>query len=384
MIEEMSPQERIEAAVALQPVDRVPVIPQLDWSVPRWKGLTIAEYMQHPTQETQLLGELWDEWGGWDAIYLVATAHPYNFVLLGTRVKQPGRELPRDVPPQIDEQELIQPEDYDSILQSGWQAFLMQNISRFEPSLTPEQLPSLMQSMQADVMAAYQYWVGRGVPVYLGPTPSVPPVEQLFFTRSLRAMITDLYRYPDKVKAVVERMTAETISTLIGMMDGVGSVLAIPPRAVFIGAARATMLAPKLFQTFFWPYLKQIVLALIDAGYIPNLHFDSNWTPFLEYFLELPKGKVVLQLDSATDIFKAKAVLKGHMCIMGDVPATLFALGTPEEVTAYCKKLIDVVGDGNGFILGSGCSVPYNAKKENVKAMIDTAKTYYPHRKRVF
>ncbi|MDQ1353971.1 MAG: hypothetical protein QG657_4280, partial [Acidobacteriota bacterium] len=58
------------------------------------------------------------------------------------------------------------------------------------------------------------------------------------------------------------------------------------------------------------------------------------------------------------------------------VPASLLTLGTPEEVETYCKKLIDEVGRGGGFILSSGCTVPYNAKFENIKAMINTGKTY--------
>jgi len=88
---------------------------------------------------------------------------------------------------------------------------------------------------------------------------------------------------------------------------------------------------------------------------------------------------VVAELDSMTDIFKAKEVLKGHMCIAGDVPAASSALGTPEEVEEYCKKLIDVVGEGGGFILSSGCTVPVDCKIENLKAMVNTAKSYYPH-----
>lgn len=382
MIEEMSPKERIQAAIALQPVDRVPVIPKLDWSVPRWKGMTIAEYIQRPELETQLLGELWDEWGGWDAIYGV-TGNPTSFSLLGIRVKYPGRDLPADSTPQIDEQELFQPEEYDFIIENGWQAFVVNNFSRFDPTVSPEQVPMLMGKLAGDVMRNMQYWENRGAVVYIGAM-TVPPLEQLAFTRSLRAVVTDLYRRPEKVRAALDRLVAEMVPTTIGTMKAQEQALRNPPKTVFIGGARATMLSPKYFEAFFWPYLKQIVTAVLDAGYIPNLHFDSNWTPFLEYFLELPKARVVLELDSATDIFKAKEVLKGHMCIMGDVPASLLALGTPEEVTAYCKRLIDIVGEGSGFILSSGCSVPVNAKKENVKAMIETAKTYYPHRRRVF
>jgi uroporphyrinogen-III decarboxylase len=146
----------------------------------------------------------------------------------------------------------------------------------------------------------------------------------------------------------------------------------------FIGATRgsATFISPKMFEKFNWPYIKQIALAFIDAGLTPLFHFDSDWTPMLEFFKDLPKGKCVLELDSVTDIFKAKEMLGGHMCLMGDVPAALLTLGTTDEVRAYVKRLCEEVGDGGGYILSSGCSVPVNAKPENVRAMIEAGKTY--------
>jgi uroporphyrinogen-III decarboxylase len=96
----------------------------------------------------------------------------------------------------------------------------------------------------------------------------------------------------------------------------------------------------------------------------------------LEFFKDLPKGTCVLELDSVTDIFKAKQVLAGHMCLMGDVPAALLKLGTAAEVTAYVRRLCEEVGDGGGYILSTGCECPVDARPENVRAMIEAGKTY--------
>jgi len=64
------------------------------------------------------------------------------------------------------------------------------------------------------------------------------------------------------------------------------------------------------------------------------------------------------------------------MCISGDVPASLLTLGTPQEVSAYCRRLIDVVGEGGGFMLTTGCECPIDAKRENIRAMVETGKSY--------
>jgi uroporphyrinogen-III decarboxylase len=65
------------------------------------------------------------------------------------------------------------------------------------------------------------------------------------------------------------------------------------------------------------------------------------------------------------------------MCISGDVPASLLTLGNPDNVREYCQKLIDEIGKDGGFMLTTGCECPIDARFDNVRAMVDTAKDYY-------
>jgi uroporphyrinogen-III decarboxylase len=58
------------------------------------------------------------------------------------------------------------------------------------------------------------------------------------------------------------------------------------------------------------------------------------------------------------------------------VPAALLAAGTKDEVLGYCKELIQKVGVDGGFILSSGCSIPANAKIENVRALMESAEKW--------
>jgi len=60
-------------------------------------------------------------------------------------------------------------------------------------------------------------------------------------------------------------------------------------------------------------------------------------------------------------------------CIQGNVPLSMLQLGSAEDVTAYCRGLIETVGSGGGFILDSGAVVD-EAKPANVRAMIRAAK----------
>ena len=74
-------------------------------------------------------------------------------------------------------------------------------------------------------------------------------------------------------------------------------------------------------------------------------------------------------------MFKAKDILGDTVCLKGNVPLSLLVAGTPDDVKICCKKLIDVVGAGGGFIMDSSTVID-DAKPENVKAMIDYTKEY--------
>ena len=84
----------------------------------------------------------------------------------------------------------------------------------------------------------------------------------------------------------------------------------------------------------------------------------------------------MLMLDGSTDMRKAREILDDRMCLLGDVPSSMLAFGTPSEVYDYVTKLIDDVGPKTGLMISSGCDCPLNAKDENVDAMIQATVDY--------
>jgi uroporphyrinogen-III decarboxylase len=137
-------------------------------------------------------------------------------------------------------------------------------------------------------------------------------------------------------------------------------------------------LSKKQFDTFYWPTFKKLVLVLVERGATPCIFFEGNFTSRLEYLLEFPKGKVRARFDT-TDIFRAKDILKGHMCIEGNVPSSLLQVGTTDDIKTYCKKLIDKAGKDGGYILSARSSLD-EVKPANLKTMIDFTKEYGVYR----
>lgn len=139
------------------------------------------------------------------------------------------------------------------------------------------------------------------------------------------------------------------------------------------------MLSDEMFNRFVWPYFVEYTNLCVEMNVIPMFHLDANWNKALPRFLELPEKKCIIALDSVTDIRLTRKILGDHMCILGDVPATLLAFGTPDTVKKYVNDVIDDIGP-YGLIGASGCDIPSNGKFENVKAMFDTFRDYIPNK----
>ena len=114
--------------------------------------------------------------------------------------------------------------------------------------------------------------------------------------------------------------------------------------------------------------MKEIAELCIRYDVIPVFHLDADWTPGLDVFKDIEPKKAIMALDGKTDIYKAKEVVGDRMCIMGDVPAEMFAFGEPRKAYDYASKLIRDLGPA-GYIMCSGCDIPFNAKRGNVEAM---------------
>jgi uroporphyrinogen-III decarboxylase len=191
------------------------------------------------------------------------------------------------------------------------------------------------------------------------------------FLRGTKGIMLDMYRCPDKLLEALDKVYKLLIRPALNVprLSGVHQVF-IPLHKGLDG-----FMSQDQFKTFFWPTLRRIMLDLIESGYTPCPLWEGRCDSRLEIIADMPKGKAVYWFEQ-TDVIKAKEVLGDHICIRGNVPASLLNFGTPDQVTEYCRRLIEVVGRSGGFMLDGATGIPDEAKPENVKAMADAVTQY--------
>jgi uroporphyrinogen-III decarboxylase len=361
--------DRITRAINLEPVDCIPIIYMATAFSPRFMGMTQAEFVTNPDAPVEVTIAAMDRLGDLDGINMMPGA--FQTVKLSllwlSKIAMPGRELPEDELWQVQEAELMTVDDYDFILDKGWNAFL----EGYRPRILDMQLYDFhIEWIKKDFSKVPKRFREAGYDIMACGSTTIP-FESLCGARSMPKFFLDLYRIPDKVKAVMDVM----LPNLIKMGIRAAELTGLP--RVWVGGWRSAsaLLAPKIWDTLVFPYFFDMIKAFSEQGILSVLHWDQDWTRDLSRLLEFPAKKCVLNLDGMTDIRKVKEILGDHMAILGDVPATLFATGSPDDIYAYVKSLVQDVGP-TGLLLCPGCDGPINTKPENMEAFVAAGREF--------
>ena len=188
--------------------------------------------------------------------------------------------------------------------------------------------------------------------------------------RGTRGVLMDMFRHPDELREACERITPFMIKCGVAACRAAGHIMPFIP----LHKGADTFMSEDQFASFYWPTLRKLIIGLADEGIVPQLFVEGAYNKRLEMIDDLPKGIAMWWFD-ATDMAEAKRTVGRSNCIAGNVPLDILCTGTTDDVTGYCRKLIDVAGKDGGFILCSGAPLQ-GAKAENVKAMIDFSKSY--------
>ena len=366
----MTSMERYQKMLSLTPYqsrDEMPVFPMMLASYGRLGGVLQKDIVESAEKWIEAIMCTFARIGKPDVSMPVC---PGDTVLtMGLPSRVPGRELGDDELYQFVETPYFEdPAEYQRIMEMGWDAWSMEHMMRIQnpPITDPAVLGARFAQLGMNAGKTIGFLYSQGV-VPDFDTAYAPIFDSLSLTRSMMDFTCDIMEDPGPIVDIIRRFQPGSDMGVIGQLQANHGTRV----ASFAMRSSATFVSIPVFEEIVWPAMKESILRFHEAGILYVLHADANWGPMMKYFTELPKGSVHIELDGDTPIEEAYDTLRGYQSIRGDVPASMLAYGTADEVSSYCEKLINM-GMRGGFMLGSGCEVPLNAKPENVKAMIDS------------
>lgn len=146
----------------------------------------------------------------------------------------------------------------------------------------------------------------------------------------------------------------------------------------------STVISPKQFLEFSFPYLKRLIHHIHSRGKTVTLHICGKTNLIWEAMAEA--GADCISIDNDADLSEARLKVGSRVKLMGNVkPSEVMLEGTPGDVRkAVITCVKEACDNPKGFIVASGCSLPTETPFANIHAMLDTVREIgYPVNKDV-
>lgn len=189
--------------------------------------------------------------------------------------------------------------------------------------------------------------------------------------RGANGLIRDALKDPDYVHELMAFCTQMSIR----FGEALLSIKAGPNYSE--APASCSLISPKMYRTFVFPYHKQIVDHFKEKKMGIGLHICGYTEPILEDMVKT--GVTNLSIDAPTDLAKAVEATRGKAVLIGNVNTNLFFFGSREDMKEAIKKCIDNAPKDSGYILASGCEVPGIAPPEKVDWFMELANELVKH-----
>jgi 5-methyltetrahydrofolate--homocysteine methyltransferase len=217
----------------------------------------------------------------------------------------------------------------------------------------------------------YRYMRNRvdfDIPVYFYSVMSPWAIAALI--RGVSNLMTDIISNPDFVHQLVRKCTQLEIMWLKTMQSEV------PPKyfdRILLNDDIASFVSLEQFREFILPTYQEVYNAF------PNCqrwyHNDGNATAILEGIAQA--GIQCFHFGYQVDPLHIKKTIGDRVCLMGSIPPLqVLREGSPEDVDAAVKAVIQMIGQDGGLIVAAGGYLSEGTPLANLEAMIRACEKY--------
>jgi len=339
MRDRMTPIERFAAYSAGRPIDRLPCVPIVGNTAARVLGVKISEFRGNgkliaDAQVAAYRRFRYDVIRIFTDLYTVAEA-------MGARVHYPDDETAYLESPAITS---------------------VDDIAALKPA-DPHRDGNLPHHLEAMRRAFGE--VGSEVPVNGALTGPFTTASFLIGTETLARLMI-------KNPAAVHRLCEVAMRSTIAYAQAILDTGCTP--SLTDAMCSTTVISPRQFREFGFPYLKRIIAFLHEKGASVTLHICGKTAPIWEAMADTRAD--CLSIDNAADLQAAKEAVGHRVRLMGNVsPSEIMLQGTPKDVREAVHTCVrQAHNNPKGLVVASGCSLPVETPFENIDAMLDAVR----------
>ena len=179
--------------------------------------------------------------------------------------------------------------------------------------------------------------------------------------------LIDLIDNPALVHAVMEKGVAIAVEKGKFNIDLGFRVLRLND-----SVANMSVISPQFWREFIFPHMRDVCKEL--HHYCPEVriycHICGNILPVVNDLVETGLD-CIGPLDPLGNFTPAQVreIVGDQVSLLGGVNTLSFIQNSPKEILEEAKRCIQGAGKNGGYILSSGCVIPRDTSKENLKAL---------------
>jgi uroporphyrinogen decarboxylase len=191
-------------------------------------------------------------------------------------------------------------------------------------------------------------------------SPFVIASEVIGLERLMMSMLCD----PDESEKIVSIVTESCTMYMDRIATDVGL------ESVFIedGMAGGDLVSLETCQRFDLSYMKQLIDHCHSLGLKSIVH-NCSAKPYIKAQVGMAPDCLHFN-NKMVPLEETFQSLKGRVCVMSGIDhMELLFNGSPGEVGAEVKRVIDIFGADPGFILAPGCEMPFKTPVDNITSL---------------
>ena len=184
--------------------------------------------------------------------------------------------------------------------------------------------------------------------------------------RGINTVMMDFYEDPQFIRDLFEFVTQLELRFAKAQIEAGVDLMGI-------GDAAASLVGPKIYEEFVWPYEKRLVDGVHQMGAAVRLHICGNTRAILPGMGRL--GVEMVDLDYPCPVSLGRQKMGPHQVICGNInPVSVLQDGSPDDVYRAIEKCHQDAGPG--FIVGAGCEVTRHTTLDNIRTLADYASSH--------
>ena len=207
------------------------------------------------------------------------------------------------------------------------------------------------------------------------------PFERAFAMQGMDTFLLNMAMYPDFAKALLEKHLQLCKQLMGHFLEQAGENLDIIKIGDDLGTQEKLLISPKMYRQILKPIHADLIAFIKEHTKAKVFfHTDGDVFDLIPDFIEI--GVDILNpIQTSAGKMADLSALKNHygdkLVFCGAIDTQhILPSGTPQEVRDEVKRVIEVLGEGSGYMVASVHTIMHEVPPENILAMVDAVLEY--------